>query len=218
MSGEQRDTGHNYSSSIIHCFLHANIVSSHSTLDNIFRRYRILTNPQASAYFPRQAYVSPKLKDRIWKYAEKVQRSTLRLSECKEDTIHTNALWRIDELLGNGSVNKFQQTLGQQYRSGVFCDPCCARCYAARTERFATISDVFSTDPPRDYVSNPFVKRDSFVLESAVSRRRSDFRVVEPEREWSESTAVKEEEFGWRLSVSSCNWQWLSEIVNVRCR
>jgi hypothetical protein len=34
-----------------------------------------------------------------------------------------------------------------------------------------------------------------------------------PEREWSESSAVKEEGFGWRLIVSSCNWLWLRETV-----
>jgi hypothetical protein len=38
-------------------------------------------------------------------------------------------------------------------------------------------------------------------------------RVVEQEREWSESSAVKEEGFGWRLIVSSCNWLRLRVIV-----
>jgi hypothetical protein len=33
------------------------------------------------------------------------------------------------------------------------------------------------------------------------------------DREWSESSAVKEEGFGWRLIVSYCNWLWLREIV-----
>jgi hypothetical protein len=51
---------------------------------------------------------------------------------------------RIDPLLGNGSVNTFQQTSSQQYGSGVFCGPCCARCYAARSKHFTTIMDVFS--------------------------------------------------------------------------
>jgi hypothetical protein len=38
----------------------------------------------------------------------------------------------------------FKQTLGQQYRSGVFCGPCCARCYAARTKHADIIETVFS--------------------------------------------------------------------------
>jgi hypothetical protein len=33
------------------------------------------------------------------------------------------------------------------------------------------------------------------------------------EREWGQSSAVKEEGFGWRLIASSCNWLWLREIV-----
>jgi hypothetical protein len=37
--------------------------------------------------------------------------------------------------------------------------------------------------------------------------------VVEREWEWSESSAVKEEGFGWRLIVSYRNWLWLREIV-----
>jgi hypothetical protein len=45
-------------------------------------------------------------------------------------------------------------------------------------------------DPPRGYVSSQLVKRESFVLEAAVSA------VLEREREWSESSAVKEEAFG----------------------
>jgi hypothetical protein len=46
---------------------------------------------------------------------------------------------------------------------------------------FATIEGaVFSMDPPRDYISSP------------VANQKS---VVEREREWSESSAVKEEGF-----------------------
>jgi hypothetical protein len=42
-------------------------------------------------------------------------------------------------------------------------------------------TDVFSMDPPRDYISGPVVIQKS---------------VVEREREWSEYSAVKEEGFG----------------------
>jgi hypothetical protein len=42
-------------------------------------------------------------------------------------------------------------------------------------------TDVFSMGPPRDYIN------------SAVVNQKS---VIEREREWSESSAVKEEEFG----------------------
>jgi hypothetical protein len=51
-------------------------------------------------------------------------------------------------------------------------------------------------DPPQDYVSSPFVKRDSFVLECAVSAIVNQKRVVEREQEWGESSTVKEEGFG----------------------
>jgi hypothetical protein len=78
-------------------------------------------------------------------------------------------MWCIGPLLDNGSVNSFQQILGQHYRSCVFCGPCRVRCYVGRTKHFSTITDVFSIDPPRDYISIPFVKRNSFVLESAAS-------------------------------------------------
>jgi hypothetical protein len=42
-------------------------------------------------------------------------------------------------------------------------------------------TDVFSVDPPRDYVSSPVVNRKS---------------VVEREQEWRESSAVNEEGLG----------------------
>jgi hypothetical protein len=41
--------------------------------------------------------------------------------------------------------------------------------------------DVFSMDPPRDYIGSPVVNQKS---------------VVEREREWGESSAVDEEGFG----------------------
>jgi hypothetical protein len=37
--------------------------------------------------------------------------------------------------------------------------------------------------------------------------------VVEREAERRDTWAVKEVEFGWRLTVSYCNWLWLREIV-----
>jgi hypothetical protein len=37
--------------------------------------------------------------------------------------------------------------------------------------------------------------------------------VVEGERERSESSAVEEDAFGWRLIVSYCKWLWLRQIV-----
>jgi hypothetical protein len=43
------------------------------------------------------------------------------------------------------------------------------------------VTDVFSMDSPRDYISSPVVNQKS---------------VVEREREWSESLTVKEEGFG----------------------
>jgi hypothetical protein len=43
-------------------------------------------------------------------------------------------------------------------------------------------TDVFSMDPPRDYISSLVVNQKS---------------VVEREREWSEFSAGKEEGFGW---------------------
>jgi hypothetical protein len=46
---------------------------------------------------------------------------------------------------------------------------------------FATIEEAFSMDPPRDYVNSPVVNQKP---------------VGEREREWSESSAVKEEGFG----------------------
>jgi hypothetical protein len=64
---------------------------------------------------------------------------------------------------------------------------------------FATIKEaVLSMDTPQDYISSPVVNQKS---------------VVEREREWGESSAVKAEGFGWRLIVSYCNWLWLREIV-----
>jgi hypothetical protein len=59
-------------------------------------------------------------------------------------------------------------------------------------------TDVFSMCPPLDYTSSPVVNQKS---------------VVERERKWGESWAVKEAGFGWRLIVSYCNWLWLREIV-----
>jgi hypothetical protein len=139
----------------------------------------------------------------------------------------TWVLLRMDSLLNNGSLNTFQQTRGQQYRSGVFCGPCCARCYAERTKHFATITDVFYGYAS---ISSPSLKRASLVLESAVkssfvnrsewlvnqkqvSHRRITESAVERERECSEFSAVKEEGFGWRLIMSSCNWLWVRVIV-----
>jgi hypothetical protein len=51
-------------------------------------------------------------------------------------------------------------------------------------------TDVFSMDPPRDYISSPVVNHKS---------------VIEREREWGESSAVKEKGFGRRLSLSYFN-------------
>jgi hypothetical protein len=51
-----------------------------------------------------------------------------------------------------------------------------------------------------DYISSSVVNQ-----KSVVERER--------EREWIESSAVKEEGFGWRFIVSYCNWLWLREIV-----
>jgi hypothetical protein len=52
-------------------------------------------------------------------------------------------LWRIDPLLGNGSVNTFQQTRSQQNKNCAFSGPCCGRCYAALNEHFSTKMDAF---------------------------------------------------------------------------
>jgi hypothetical protein len=124
-------------------------------------------------------------------------------------------LWRIDTLLGNGLVNTFQQTRGEQHRSGVFCGPCCARCYTARTKHFSTITDMFSMDPPRDYISSPFVKRNPFVLESAVSSvviRKSEASQSQQNRRkskiWGNLASLRQS-----LIVSTCNWLWLRVIV-----
>jgi hypothetical protein len=57
---------------------------------------------------------------------------------------------------------------------------------------------VFSMDPPRENISSPLVNLEP---------------VLEWEREWSESSAVKEEGFGWRLIAIYCNWFSLREIV-----
>jgi hypothetical protein len=53
-------------------------------------------------------------------------------------------------------------------------------------------------DPPRDYTNSPVVNQKS---------------VVELQRQWGESSAVKEEGFGWKLIVIFSNWLWLREIV-----
>jgi hypothetical protein len=55
-------------------------------------------------------------------------------------------------------------------------------------------TDVFSMDLDRDCKSSLLVNQKS---------------VVEREAEWSESSTIKEEGFGWRLTVISCNWLWL---------
>jgi hypothetical protein len=76
------------------------------------------------------------------------------------------------------------------------------RTYIARQQlgkqALLTIQDVFSMGPPREHICSPVVNQKS---------------VVEREQEWSESSAVKEKELGWRFIVSSCNWLWLREIV-----
>jgi hypothetical protein len=59
-----------------------------------------------------------------------------------------------------------------------------------------SVKDVFSMDPPGAYISRPNVNQKSVV-----------------EREWGESSPVKENRFGWRLFVSSGNWFWLRVIV-----
>jgi hypothetical protein len=59
-------------------------------------------------------------------------------------------------------------------------------------------TNMFSLGPPRDCISSPVVNQKS---------------VVQWEREWSKSSADKEEGFGWRLIVSYCNELWLREIV-----
>jgi hypothetical protein len=50
-----------------------------------------------------------------------------------------------------------------------------------RAVNTTTEEEVFSMDPPRDYIGSPVVNQKS---------------VVDREREWSESSAVKEEMFG----------------------
>jgi hypothetical protein len=63
----------------------------------------------------------------------------------------------------------------------------------------ATIKEkAFSMGPLRDYVNSSVVDQKS---------------VVEREWEWSESSAVKKEEFGWRFIVSYSNWLWLRQVV-----
>jgi hypothetical protein len=59
-------------------------------------------------------------------------------------------------------------------------------------------TDVFFVGPRRDYISSPVVNQKS---------------VIGQEREWSESSAVNEEGFGWTLILSYCNWLCLREIV-----
>jgi hypothetical protein len=117
-----------------------------------------------------------------------------------------NILWHVEPFLGNDPVNTFPQQRMRKQKSDNF------RCYATRCkytieEEVLSIwftyihcwaKDVFSMVSSRDYISNPDVNQKS---------------VVEREREWSESSAVKEEGFGWRLIVSYCNWLWLRVIV-----
>jgi hypothetical protein len=116
------------------------------------------------------------------------------------------ALWHIDPFLGNDSVNTFPRQRIRRQQSDNF------HCYATRckykTEEgvfsvwFAYIhcwaADVFSMGPPRDYVSSPVVNQKP---------------VIEREREWRESSAAKEERFGWRFIMSYCNRLCLREIV-----
>jgi hypothetical protein len=96
-------------------------------------------------------------------------------------------------LLGNGSLNKFPQKQTRQtirhllLRNGA-------------VNRLFQQYRMFSMSPPRDYITT----------RSPVLNQKW---VVEGEREWSESSAVKEEGFGWRSIVSYCNRLWLREIV-----
>jgi hypothetical protein len=110
-------------------------------------------------------------------------------------------LWHVNPLLGNDSVNTFPRQRIRRQQSYNF------RCYATRCKynnrgrgvfcvvRIYPLLDngCFLWGPPPDYISSPVV-----------------------EREWSESSAVKEEGFGWRLIVSYCNWllQIVQEGVN----
>jgi hypothetical protein len=95
-------------------------------------------------------------------------------------------------LLGNGPLNTFPRQRIPRQHSDYF------RCYAARCKTpretnvfsmwFAYIhcraTDVFSMDPPRDYISSPVVNQKS---------------VVEWKREWSESSVVKCSAEDWML-------------------
>jgi hypothetical protein len=52
------------------------------------------------------------------------------------------------------------------------------------------------------------------VFYASASRLYKSYRTEsESESEWSESSAVKEEGFGWRFIMSYCNWLWLRVIV-----
>jgi hypothetical protein len=82
---------------------------------------------------------------------------------------HDIILRRTYHLLSNGSVNTFQQTGDQQYRSGVFCGPCCAHYYAAGIKYFSTIMNVFFALWVKS-LSIPFVKWDIGVY-SQCSRK-----------------------------------------------
>jgi hypothetical protein len=103
-----------------------------------------------------------------------------------------------NRLIARQRLSKHVST-NTQHRSSVFCGSCCARCYAERTKHFSTMTDVFSMDPPRDYISSPIVNQNQISHSGREDSRR-----------------MRENENGvlgshWLLS--SCNWLWLRVIV-----
>jgi hypothetical protein len=115
-------------------------------------------------------------------------------------------MWHVDPLLGNDSVNTFRDneyarnnritSVAMQWDVNTRIEEEVFSMWFAYIQCWAT--DVFSMDPFRDYISSPVVKQKS---------------VVEREWEWCVSSAVKEEGFGRRLTVSYWNWLWLRVIV-----
>jgi hypothetical protein len=107
-------------------------------------------------------------------------------------------LWHVDPLLGKNSVSTFQRQRIRRQQSDTF------RCYATRCN--------YNTRGRGDfYVVRIYpLLGNACVFCGTSSRlykwyRTESNRIVERESEWSESSAVKKERFGWRFVMIYCS-------------
>jgi hypothetical protein len=118
--------------------------------------------------------------------------------------LFSSMLWHVHSFLGNDSANTFprQQIRRQQsdnFRWYVTC------CKYNREICFICCSHISIAWQRICFLW--------FRLETVNSSVISQKSAVEREWKCRESPAVKEEWFGWRLIVSSCNWLWLRVTV-----